>query len=103
MNDPMFVEVDYSIYDLAAVVTNDALSKPAKVMENLIQAPPGHPLYEYVDVSLVLSGSETADHVGVGQSTQHHHLLLQSLHLSLFLRLCVPRVAHLRRERIISL
>ena len=68
VNDPMFVEVDNSIDNLSGVVADDALSKPTKVMENLIQASSGHPLNEDVDVSFVLGGPQTADHIGVGES-----------------------------------
>ena len=96
MNDTIFVEVDDAIDDLSRVVTNHVLRKRAKVVQHLIEASSGHPLDEDVDVPFVLSGAETADNVGVGESAQHHHLLLQPLQLLLLLSLSVSRVTHLR-------
>ena len=59
-----------------------------------------HPFNEDVDVSHVLCGSETADNVGVAESTDHGNLLLQSLQFLLLLALGVPHIAHLgERER----
>ena len=69
-------------------------------MQHLIQTPSGHPLDEDVDVALVLCGSQTAHHVGVGEPAKHVDLVMQSLQLLLLVSLCVADIAHLReRER----
>ena len=67
-------------------------------MQHLIQTPSGHPLDEDVDVALVLCGSQTAHHVGVGEPAKHVDLVMQSLQLLLLVSLCVADIAHLRER-----
>lgn len=98
----MLMQVHDSIDDLSGIITYHTLGKRSKVVEHLIQTPSGHPLYEDVDVALMLSGPQAADDVGMRETTQHHYLVVKSLQLLLFLCLGVPHVTNLdggRRER----
>ena len=95
MNNAMFVEIHNAIDDLSGVVRDDTLCKPSKVVQNLVQAATSHPLYEDIDVSLMLGGPQTAHYVGVGETTQHHYLLVKPLQFCLLLCLCVPHITHL--------
>ena len=96
VNDPVLVEIHDTIDDLSSVVRNDALLKLTEIVQDLIETPSRHPLYEDIDMAFGLSGPQTPHYVRVRESPQHHDLLVESLHFSLLLRLGVPGIAHLR-------
>ena len=72
----MLMKVDDTIDDLPGVLTYHALCKWTEVVQHLVQAPPSHPLYEDIDVALVLGGSQAADNVGMRETAEHRHLIV---------------------------